>query len=80
MSAETVFNSNHTFMPLAWTRGTSYRVGTESDWNIRNEDELWMHNLQCSPNPCAAEWDSTRIEVIDDDHFRNRFGDVYRMK
>lgn len=80
MSGETVFNTNHTFTSLAWTRGTPYRSGARGEWEIRYGDELWMHNLECSPNKCAAEWDSTRIQVIDTDHFRNRFGDVYRMR
>jgi len=80
MSGETVFNSNHTFTSLAWTRGTSYHSGARGEWEIRNEDQLWKHNFECSPNPCSAEWDDTRIEVIDQNHFRNRLGDVYRMQ
>jgi hypothetical protein len=80
MSGETVFNTNHTFTSLAWTRGTTYRTGARGEWEIRNEDQLWTHNEECSPNPCIAEWDSTRVEVLDEDHFRNRFGEVYRMR
>jgi hypothetical protein len=80
MSAETVFNPNQTFTSLAWTRGTPYRTGRRGEWEIRNEDELWLHNFDCSPNRCPVEWENTRIEPIDENHFRNRFGDVYRMR
>jgi hypothetical protein len=80
MTAETVFNSNHTFTSLAWTRGTPYRNGSRGDWEIRNDNQLWMHNRECSPDACAIEWDDTKVEVIDDNHFRNRFGEVYRLK
>ena len=80
MSAETVFNSNHTFTSLAWTRGTPYRTGGRGEWEIRNGDELWQHNIECSPNRCPIEWENTRVEVVDENHLRNRFGDAYRMR
>jgi hypothetical protein len=76
---DTVFNSDGTFTSLASKKGTSYHEGVKGHWQIRNENELWQHNEDCSPNDCAAEWDGTWIKVIDNDHIQNKLGDAYRQ-
>jgi len=80
MVAETVFTAGHAFTSLAWTRGTPYRTGASGRWEIKYGDQLWQYNDECSPDPCAVKSEGTKIEVIDDDRIRNKFGVAYRMR
>lgn len=78
---ETVLTAKHTFTSITVQPGTPYRLHVEGTWEIRNEDELWLewtdwvpHNIQ-KPLP-----EGSKIEIIDQDRFRNKLGIVTRMK
>jgi hypothetical protein len=77
---EAVCTQNHEFTAVTIQRGTPYRFYVEGTWEIRYGNQLWQHNLRWVPDDLRiAEWEGTPIQIINADHLRNKFGDMFRM-
>lgn len=78
---ESVFTAKHTFTSITVQQGTPYRLYVTGVWEIRNDDELWMEWTDWVPHDVAKPLpEGSKIEIIDQDHLRNKIGIATRMK
>ncbi|MGQ0568373.1 MAG: hypothetical protein ACT4P5_02395 [Armatimonadota bacterium] len=78
---ETVNTENHKFVSVTIQRGTPYRFYVEGTWEIRYGNQLWSRAVRWVPDSVRMpEWESTWIQVINVNHFKNKLGDVYRVQ
>ncbi len=82
---ETVFQSFGGFKSVIYVNGTNDPARLTGGWEIRNGNELWMHNMAWYPmyerhydgtkTPIQVRpWDSTPIDIIDANHVRTSAG------
>ena len=79
---ETVLKTDFTFTSITIQRGAPYRLYVEGDWEVRgNDDQLWTQWTYWEPRNLKKPLpEGTMIKVIDHDHFKNKLGDVYRVR
>ena len=81
-STETVLKTDFTFTSITIQRGAPYKLYVEGNWEVRgNDDELWMEWTRWEPSNLRKPLpEGTWIRVVDRNHYRNKFGDVYRVR
>ena len=78
---ETVLNGDGTFTSETIQRGAPYRLYVEGTWCVRYENQLWMEWYNWEPHTVNRPLpEGTMVEVIDQDHFRNKLGVATRAR
>lgn len=76
----TLRGSYHEFTAVTVQRGAPYRLYVVGEWRVNNNRDLWTYPKRWEPSDVRMFAEGTPIQVIDYNHFRNKLGDVYRVR
>ena len=77
---ETEFLRNGIFNSITIQKGAPYRLYVQGEWEVHDNRDLWTYPKRWEPSDVRMFAEGSRIEVINENHIRNKLGDVYRVK
>jgi len=78
---ETVFTAGGVFTSITVQRGAPYRLYVQGRWEIRYGNQLWQEWESWEPRTLTKPLpEGTAIQVIDQNHIRNKLGVATRMR